>query len=247
MTGSRSPSSRPDTVVLDLDGTLVDSVYVHVGCWRAAFRDVGVDVASYRLHRAIGMGGDKLVAEVTNESVERSVGDDVRARHAHHFDERFGEVVALEGAEDLLAALRGAGLQVVLASSGERALTDRLLDLVPGTSAIRSTLAGDEAEASKPAPDLLAASLERVGAKRAFAVGDTVWDAEAARAAGAAFVGVLTGGITEAELRDAGAVAVVAGPHELAARLDEVLSAVAGALPPAGSEGGAPGQPDGGR
>ncbi|MBC2960586.1 HAD family hydrolase [Nocardioides deserti] len=218
---------RPDSVVLDLDGTLVDSVYVHVGCWRAAFRDVGVDVASHRLHRAIGMGGDRLVAEVTDDSVERSVGDDVRARHAHHFDARFGEIVALDGAEDLLEALRTSGLQVVLASSGERELTDRLLDLVPGTSAIRATLAGDEAESSKPAPDLLSVSLERVDAARAFAVGDTVWDAESAHAAGVAFVGVLTGGVTAAELREAGAVEVVEGPRELAERLDEVLAAVA--------------------
>lgn len=226
---SSTSTSRPDTVVLDLDGTLVDSVYVHVGCWKAAFRDVGLDVPAHRLHRAIGMGGDRLVAHVTDDAVERSVGDDVRARHAHHFGARFGDIVALDGAGELLEALRTAGLEVVLASSGERSMTDRLLDLVSGTSAIRTTLAGDEAEASKPAPDLLSASLEKVGerAARAFAVGDTLWDAEAAERAGAAFVGVLTGGIPEAELREAGAAAVVAGPRELAERLDEVLDAVA--------------------
>ncbi|MDN4172568.1 HAD family hydrolase [Nocardioides sp. SOB77] len=237
MTPAATTPPRPDTVVLDLDGTLVDSVYVHVGCWRAAFRDVGVDVASHRLHRAIGMGGDRLVAAVTNDGVERSVGDDVRARHAHHLDARFGEVVVLEGAGDLLTALREAGVEIVLASSGERELTDRLLDLVPGTGAIRSTLSGDEASSSKPAPDLLSLSLERAGADRAFAVGDTVWDAEAARGAGVPFVGVLTGGVTEAELRAAGAVAVVDGPHELATRLDEVLSTVADAVA-AGAEDG---------
>ncbi|MDN4160383.1 HAD family hydrolase [Nocardioides abyssi] len=234
----RTPApARPDTVVLDLDGTLVDSVYVHVGCWRAAFRDVGLDVAAHRLHRAIGMGGDRLVAAVTDDSVERSVGDDVRARHAHHLDNRFGEVAALDGAEELLETLRTSGLEVVLASSGQRELTDRLLDLVPSTSAIRSTLAGDEAEASKPAPDLLSLSLERVDAGRSFAVGDTVWDAESAKAAGVSFVGVLTGGITRAELEDAGAVVVVEGPRELAERLDEVLSAVAEAASAAPLEG----------
>lgn len=226
-----SRARRPDAVVLDLDGTLVDSVYVHVGCWRAAFRDVGVDVASHRLHRAIGMGGDRLVAEVAGDCVERSVGDDVRARHAHHVDARFAEIAPLDGTEELLDALRTAGLEVVLASSGERGLTDRLLDLVPGSSAIRSTLAGDEADSSKPAPDLLSTSLEQVEADKAFAVGDTVWDAESAAAAGVAFVGVLTGGVTEAELRAAGAVAVVEGPRDLAERLDEVLSAVADAGP----------------
>ncbi|WKN49694.1 HAD family hydrolase [Nocardioides sp. Arc9.136] len=232
----QTPDRRPDTVVLDLDGTLVDSVYVHVCCWRAAFRDVGVDVASWRLHRAIGMGGDRLVAAVTNDSVESSVGDDIRARHAHHLDARFGDVGVLEGAEELLTALRDARVEIVLASSGERQLTDRLLDLVPGAGLVRSTLSGDEAESSKPAPDLLSASLERVEAHRSFAVGDTVWDAEAAHAAGIAFVGVLTGGTTEAELREAGAVAVHDGPASLAEHLDEVLAAVArageGADPP---------------
>lgn len=218
---------RPDTVVLDLDGTLVDSVYVHVACWKAAFRDVGIDVASYRLHRAIGMGGDRLVTAVTNESVERSVGDDVRARHAHHVDARFHEIGALEGAEDLVGALRDAGLQVVLASSGERELTDRLLDLVPGTHLIQDTVSGSEAEESKPAPDLLATSLDRADATRAFAVGDAVWDAESAKRAGVPLIAFLTGGFSEAELREAGAVAVYAGPAALAAALDEALATVA--------------------
>lgn len=223
-------SHRPDTVVLDLDGTLVDSVYVHVACWRAAFRDVGVDVASHRLHRAIGMGGDRLVAAVTSECVERSVGDEVRARHAHHVDARFHEIGVLEGAGDLLEALRDASLEVVLASSGERELTDRLLDLVPGARLIQETVSGSEAEASKPAPDLLDASLERVEATRSFAVGDAVWDAEAARNAGIPLIGLLTGGFSEAALRDAGAVAVYDGPAHLAASLDEALTTVAGVI-----------------
>lgn len=222
-------SGRPDTVVLDLDGTLVDSVYVHVACWKAAFRDVGIDVASHHLHRAVGMGGDRLVAEVTSESVDRSVGDEVRARHPHHVDARFHDIGLLEGAGDLITALRDARLDVVLASSGERELTDRLLDLVPGSHLIQETVSGGEADSSKPAPDLLATSLERVDAQRSFAVGDTVWDAESAKAAGIPFVGVLSGGVSEAELREAGAVAVYDGPAALAASLEEALGHVADA------------------
>ncbi|WP_435745680.1 HAD family hydrolase [Nocardioides sp. SYSU DS0663] len=220
---SQPTGRRPDTVVLDLDGTLVDSVYVHVACWKAAFRDVGIDVPAHRLHRAIGMGGDRLVTAVSNESVERSVGDELRARHGQHIDAHFHEITVLEGAGDLLEALRDAGLDVVLASSGEREQTDRLLDLVPGAHLIQETVSGSEAEESKPAPDLLAASLARVDATRSFAVGDSVWDAKAAAAAGIPVVGFLTGGFSTAELRDAGAALVHDGPAALAAALDEVL------------------------
>ena len=126
-----------DTVILDLDGTLVDSAYVHVSCWRAAFRDVGLEPASYLIHRAIGMGGDRLVAAVTSDAVERSLGDEIRRRHAHHLDERFHEVTPFAGAEQLLTTIRERRLQLALASSSDRSLTDRLLGARPRQRSFR--------------------------------------------------------------------------------------------------------------
>jgi phosphoglycolate phosphatase-like HAD superfamily hydrolase len=214
-----------DTVVLDLDGTLVDSVYVHVTCWKSALADVGVEVPSYRIHRAIGMGGDRLVTEVAGPAVEHALGDTVRSLHARHLGERFGLVTALDGASELLENLRERGLKTVLASSGNQQLTDQLLGLIEDSGALLERISGDDAEESKPAPELVEVALGSVGAEGALVVGDTVWDVEAAAKAGVPCVAVLSGGLSEAELRAAGAVAVFATPRDLLDNFDKALEA----------------------
>lgn len=219
-------AEKIDTVILDLDGTLVDSVYVHVTSWRSAFADVGVDIASTRLHRVIGMGGDRLVEAVAGAAVERALGDTVRSRHAQHFDERFGQVTALDGAAELLEALQDRGATMVLATSGGREMADRMLALVEGSSLLSNRVSGSDADGSKPAPDLVELALETVGGDRALMLGDTVWDVEAAARAGVPCVGLLSGGISEAELREAGAVAVFASLRELVDHLDGLLAGV---------------------
>ena len=211
-----------DTVLLDLDGTLVDSVYQHTAAWRAAFRDVGVDVAAHRLHRSIGMGGDRLVAAVAGESVENAVGDEVRARHKERLDERFHEIVATDGAVELLEELRTRGFTLVLASSADKELSERLLELLDGAGQhLHESIAGAEAEQSKPEPDLIEVALQSVDATHAVMIGDAVWDVEAAAKAGVPCVALLTGGFGSAELLEAGAVAVYDSPRELMAHLDE--------------------------
>jgi HAD superfamily hydrolase (TIGR01549 family) len=217
--GDQTTSGAVDTVVLDLDGTLVDSVYVHTTCWRDAFRDVGVEVSSHHLHRAIGMGSDRLVAHVAGDPVERALGDEIRARHAHHLDHRFHEIAATPGAAELLDTLRSRGLRLVLASSGVRDQTDRLLDLVEGASAVlESVVSGSDAQQSKPDGELVSRALASVDVEpdRAVLLGDTVWDARSAADVGVACIGVRTGGITEAELREAGCAEVYDTPAELA-------------------------------
>ena len=218
--------TRPDTVVLDLDGTLVDSVYVHSLAWKEAFREVGVDIPTYRLHRAVGMGGDRLVAAVAGEVVEDAIGDVVRKLHDDLFRDRRGEVHPLDGAAELLAACQGAGLRQVVASSSKAEDAGALLDLVEGSYVISDVVSGNEGP-SKPAPDLVVQAMERAGSGRAFLVGDAVWDVESAARAGIPCVGLLTGGYSEAELRDAGAVAVYDTPREVAADLPGVLALVA--------------------
>lgn len=215
------PTDRPiDTVVLDLDGTLVDSVYVHVLAWQAAFRDVGLEVPGHRLHRLIGMGGDRLVAAAAGDQVERAFGDELRSRHPAHLDELFGRIRPTDGATELLETLLEHGLTLVLASSSEQALTDRLLDLVEGGHRLLGSLvSGADADASKPSGDLVEVALGTVDAGRAVMIGDAVWDVAAAADAGVPCVGLLSGGISEAELREAGAVAVHASPRALALHL----------------------------
>ncbi|GAA5143865.1 HAD family hydrolase [Nocardioides marinquilinus] len=218
----------PSTVVLDLDGTLVDSVPVHVLAWQAAFRAVGVAVPTHRVHRAIGMGGDRLVAQVAGEEVERAHGDRLRELHPAELDRLFGRIRPAEGASALLATLAERGVTVVLASSSEQALTDRLLGLVDGADRLDRVITGSDAEQSKPDGELVATALASVGDAAAVLVGDAVWDVAAARDAGVPCVGVLTGGIGEAELRGAGAV----GVHESAQVLAELLTAADGSFTP---------------
>jgi phosphoglycolate phosphatase len=219
-----------DTVVLDLDGTLVDSVYTHVTCWKSAFADVGVEVPGYRIHRAIGMGGDRLVTEVAGPAVEHALGDTVRSLHARHFGERFGLISALDGASELLEHVRKRGLKPVLASSGDQQMTDQLLDLLDDSSALLHRISGDEAEESKPSPELVEVALGTVDAAGALVVGDTVWDVEASAKAGVPCVALLSGGLSEGELRAAGAGAVFATPRDLLENFDRALEA-AGSAP----------------
>ncbi len=214
--------SRPRTVLLDLDGTLVDSVFVHTVTWKDAFRDVGLDVASHRIHRAIGMGGDRLVTHVAGEAAEKAIGDEVRARHDAHLDEHFATITPTDGAAELLETLRERGFAVVLASSAPQELSERLLGLLDGAARhLDETVVGSQVEASKPAPDLLEAALASVEATSAVMIGDAVWDVESALGAGVACVGLLTGGFSEAELREAGAVEVYESPRDLLDHLDE--------------------------
>ncbi|MGZ4494675.1 MAG: HAD family hydrolase [Nocardioides sp.] len=222
-TSSPAASEPVDTVVLDVDGTLVDSVYRHTVAWAEAFRSVGVTVPAWRLHRAIGMGGDRLVTAVAGEQVETEHGDEVRRRHGELFSAGIDEVTALPGAAELVPELRRRGLTVVLASSGGREQTERLLALVGGeelTGSGRWLVTSDDVERSKPAPDLVSAAVERVGGDRVAMVGDAVWDVEAAREHAALRIGLLCGGFGEAELRDAGADAVFESPQDLLDNLD---------------------------
>jgi HAD superfamily hydrolase (TIGR01549 family) len=210
-------------VVLDVDGTLLDSVYQHAFAWARAFRKAGHPVDAWRIHRHIGMGGDRLVSAVAGQAVEDSSGDLIRKIWEREYDEIIGDVGLLEGARELLSALRDRGLRIALASSSipkhaEYAFTlleaDRLADL--------TTTAGD-AEESKPHQELVEVAMEGLGTTDAVMVGDAVWDVEAASRAGIPTLGVCSGGYGRQELLDAGAIEVYTGPVELLESLDDAL------------------------
>jgi phosphoglycolate phosphatase len=224
VTDSPSPATF-DTAVLDVDGTLVDSVYAHVWSWRQAFRAAGVDVATWQVHRAIGMGGDRLVEAVTSAAVERSLGDEVRDRQSEYYQDLSTHLRPTRGATDLLEALKAHGLQVVVASSGARDDTEGALALLESARhCIDATITGDETDATKPDTEPVQRAVDRVDGQHALVVGDAVWDMKSARRAGHTAIGVRSGGIADCELREAGAAAVYDDPEALTAALAEVLS-----------------------
>ncbi|GAA5112942.1 HAD family hydrolase [Alloalcanivorax gelatiniphagus] len=217
------PSRQPDrpVVVLDLDGTLVDSVYEHVAAWHAAFHDVGLHVSSVRIHEAIGMGADRLVTHVAGETAETAVGDDVRELHDSYFRAGLRAVCALDGASELVEVLASHGHRVVLASSSEADLVEEMLDLVDVRRHLTAVVTGSDEAATKPAPDVVRVSIEKAGGGTAVVVGDAVWDALAAEAAGMPSIGLRSGGVGTERLRSAGASWVYDGPRDLLERLDE--------------------------
>ncbi len=214
-----SPQARPgDVVLFDVDGTLVDSTYHHAVAWHRAFTRQGMQVPMWRVHRTIGMGGDKLVAVVAGDEAEEECGDVLRDAWKEEYGELIAEVEPLPGAADLVRDLAEAGYTVALASSGEKPFADAAVeDLGIGEQVAALTTTSD-AENSKPDADILVATLDAVGdARRAILVGDTPYDVASATRIGIGCVAVLTGGFSRAELEEAGAVAVVEDLTELAA------------------------------
>jgi len=209
-------ADAPGAVLLDVDGTLVDTNWIHTMAWARALRRHDHVVPMHRIHPLVGMGADRLVDELLGHDVP-GIGD----THHEEYEALRPEVRLLPGAVDLIRSLEHAGLQVVLASSAredELAFVRELLDVDDLLAAATSS---DDAEVSKPAPDIFRAGLDRVrtAPARAVVVGDTVWDMHAAVDAGITGIGVLTGGARGAELIAAGAAEV----YEDAAALSEAL------------------------
>jgi HAD superfamily hydrolase (TIGR01549 family) len=197
--------SEPPIAVVDVDGTLVDSVYHQAIAWHRALVSCGASPAVWRIHRHIGMGGDQLVKAVCGQRFEAEHGDRARERHSEVFQELAGEVRALEGARELLAELKKRGHRVVLASSANPDDLDNYLDLLEARELADDWTSSADVDATKPEPDIVQVARERVGGGEAVMVGDSTWDCEAAKRAGVPVVGVLTGGFSEAELAQAGA------------------------------------------
>jgi HAD superfamily hydrolase (TIGR01549 family) len=207
--------------ILDVDGTLVDTNYHHTLAWYRAFREHEIVLPVWRLHRHVGMGGDKYVAAVADEETEERLGDRLRERWEELFNEVIDEVSPLAEARELMDDLKARGHAVVLASSSIEAHLEHFLDVLDAREVADAWTMKDDVEASKPDPDLVEAALEKAGTRNAVMVGDTPWDVEAARKAGVPTICVLTGGFSEQELRDAGAADVFESIPELRASLDE--------------------------
>jgi HAD superfamily hydrolase (TIGR01509 family) len=192
-------------VLFDVDGTLVDTNYLHALAWSRALRDVGEWAPMNAIHRLVGMGGDQLVPELLGR--DRPEASTARAGR---YRELLGDVEAFPAAGDLLRHLHLHGVAVVLATSSPADELAPVLRLLDADDAIDAQTTADDVQQSKPAPDVFVAAMQAgaVDPARALAVGDTIWDVRGARAAGIGCIGVETGGFSQHELSEAGALHV---------------------------------------
>jgi len=227
----RMNTTRSPAVLFDVDGTLVDSNYLHVHAWQRAFDAEGIAVEAWRIHRCIGMDGSVLL-----QTLAGNAGEDVREHlkdlHTHYYREIAPLLRPLPGAQDLLHKVAELGLQVVLATSApadELALLREVLDCDDVISEVTSS--GD-VDTAKPEPDIVEVALGRahVTAQRAVFVGDAVWDAEASARAQVTSIGLLSGGVSRGELESAGATEVFENPLELLTQLEHSRIAALTAL-----------------
>lgn len=208
--------------ILDIDGTLVDTNYQHALAWFRAFRSQGIVLPLWRIHRHIGMGGDQLVGALTDERTEGELGERIRDEEKQRYLELIGEVEPMDGSRELIEDLKRRGHRVVLASSAKEDEVDHYLDQLDARKLVDGWTTSGDVEATKPQPDLVHAALDCVGGSAADAVmvGDTPWDVHAARGAGVATLGVLTGGFAIEELRESGAADVFESVEDLRQALD---------------------------
>jgi HAD superfamily hydrolase (TIGR01549 family) len=211
----------PIAALLDVDGTLVDTNYQHALAWYRAFRKHDIVLPLWRIHRHIGMGGDQIIGSLCDEETDRRIGDDVRAAEKDCYLELIGEVAPLPRARDLIVVLKERGHAVVLASSAKSEEVDHYLDLLAARQLVDGWTTSADVEKTKPDPDLVAAAKDKAGGGEAVMLGDSTWDCIAAKRCGVPTVGLLTGGFSREELRDAGAACVYDSIADLIERIEE--------------------------
>jgi HAD superfamily hydrolase (TIGR01509 family) len=209
-------------VLFDVDGTLVDTTYLHAVAWWEVLRQHDRDVPMAKIHRGIGMGSDRLLDHLLGEDRDRDDDETLSSAHDVLYGAWWERLRPLPGAADLLRACADRGLAVVLASSAKAPELKQLRRVVGADEVITAATSSADAEESKPAPDILEAALEQSGVdpKRAVFVGDSVWDVKAAGKLGIPCIGLTCGGTSAAELLDAGAVETYENPAALLDALD---------------------------
>jgi HAD superfamily hydrolase (TIGR01509 family) len=208
-------------VLFDVDGTLVDSNDAHAHAWVRAFAEQGIEVSFAAVRRSIGMGGDKLMPNVSDLTEESPTGARIAARRKEIFKQEFLPTIRpLQGAAELVTAVKALGLTVVAASSAKKEELTPLLEIAGARALMDAKTSSDDAEASKPDPDIIEAALKRAGVSPddAMMIGDTPYDIEAATRAGVRVIAFRSGGWADEDL--GGAVAIYDGPGDLLQQLD---------------------------
>lgn len=222
----RAPGSALRTILLDIDGTLIDSNDAHAEAWVKAFNEFNVRVDPIEVRRAIGMGGDKLMPRVSGIDEASALGGKISTRRGEIFKtELLPTLTPFAGASDLVAAIASRRLRAVAASSASESDLKALLKIAGATSLMDDWTSSDDADQSKPAPDIVHAALQRAKASPAQAVmiGDTPYDIAAGRSAGVRVIAFRCGGWLDPDL--VGAVEIYDGPWDLLDRFDRSLLA----------------------
>ena len=209
-------------VLFDVDGTLVNSNDAHAQAWVSAFAEFGMAVEFARVRRCIGMGGDKLMPEVSGLEEDSPLGERIAKRRGEIFTTQLLPAIQpFKDAAGLVAAVKDLGLTAVAASSAKKDELKALLEIAGADALMNAATSSDDAEESKPDPDIIQAALKRARASAADAImiGDTPYDVEAARRAGVASLAFRCGGWSDADL--SGAIAIYDGPWDLLQRLEQ--------------------------
>ncbi|WEH32029.1 HAD family hydrolase [Streptomyces sp. AM 4-1-1] len=211
--------------LFDVDGTLVDTNYLHVTAWWEAFRQAGHDVPMQAVHHAVGLGSDDLMDHLLGTGRDHEEGAAISTAHKVLYGQYFERLPALDAAGDLLRTLAARGWTVVLATSASGPELDALRKALDADDVIADTAGAEDVDEGKPAPEPVERARRLAGATRedSVYVGDSVWDMEAATRAGVPVIGLLSGGIPRADLENAGAAEIYRDPADLLARLDESL------------------------
>ena len=218
MTETAPAVNSPSALILDVDGTLLDTVYLHVLAWWESFLAEGYEVSCFDIHRAIGRSSEELVEALIGTSAEG-----VTKGHSDRWAPLRERCIPFHDVPELIRTVAGRGVQVVYCTSGSEDDVADFREKIGCDDVVAAVVDSGDVEHSKPAPDIVRAALDAVGVapERAVMLGDTVYDVRAAAAAGVPCIGLMCGGIGERELLDAGAVAVYGNPSELLQGLDD--------------------------
>jgi HAD superfamily hydrolase (TIGR01509 family) len=222
------PSTR--AALFDVDGTLVDTSYLHAVTWWEALRQAGHTVPMAQVHRAVGLGTDQLLDNLLGKDRDPEQTGALADAHSALYAAYWPALQPLPGAARLLRACAERGWSVVLATSAKDDELKVLRRVLDADDAINDAVTADDVDTAKPAPDVVEQALAKTGtpAQRAVFIGDTPWDVRAAHRAGVRCIGVLSGGVSRAEMLDAGAEEVYQDAAELADCLDRSLLATPG-------------------
>jgi HAD superfamily hydrolase (TIGR01509 family) len=215
--------TRITALLFDIDGTLVDSNDFHVRAWQEVFRKAGHDFTAEIIHSQVGKGGDNLLPSLLPDLGEEEQ-EAIAEEHGPRYRDRYmDQVRPFPGARDLLVRAKQDGLTVALATSANPEELDHYVELLDAKDLVDVTTSKGDVEATKPAPDIFAAAIEKAGVapEQALVIGDTPYDVLAAKRAGAEAIGLLSGGFKEEDLRAAGAVAVYRDAADLLEKWDQ--------------------------
>ena len=214
-------------VIFDIDGTLLDSVDCHAKAWVEAFRHFGVETEEADVRRQIGKGGDQLMPVFLPQDRIAKEGKEIESFRSDLFKRDYLEKVKpFPAVRPLFERIRREGLTVALASSGKKDEVEHYQELLGIADLVDVATSSDDADRSKPHPDIFEAAigkLEGIAPDDMIVIGDTPYDAEAARKAGLRTIGVLCGGFPEADLQEAGCIAIYRDPKHLLDAFDDTI------------------------